>query len=282
MRLCSLLIVLIFFSCKNDKEIFQKTIIKNKEETSSNKNILKKFEDNFDVKLNSFWKRENQDSARIKIVNDPLEQENKVLKVDLNLGDYVSGGLRSEILIEPKDSFGYKTNYSFKFLLPNDFFKENEDKGWIIIHQWHDSPPPGFGWSTYKEKTQPPLHLLIEHNPDGIYYLYFKTGLKTGGMDEIYTTIWKENLKPNQWYEFSCEVLWSLYNNEGYSIPKLNGNYPFDLKGDTMVKRERIMRRNMYNSLPNYFKMGLYRSGTEKHNRSIYFDDFKYKSIRMK
>ncbi|MGJ8665375.1 MAG: heparin lyase I family protein [Patiriisocius sp.] len=276
--------VTLFISCNDVSETKRnssetKTI--NINSISKNKTI-KIIEDDFEGPLKKIWKKEQQDSSRILTVSDPLNKNNKVLKVDLNIGDYASGGLRTEVLFEPKDSFGYQTNYSFKFLFPDDFFKKGEKKGWFIIHQWHDAPAPGFNWKTYNRITAPPIHLLVEHNPNGDYYLIFKTGLKIGSMDEIYSVFWKEKLKPNEWYEFSCEVLWSLYNSEGYAAPKLNGEPPYDFSDEVTQKRVKVMRRNMYNSIPNYFKMGLYRSNYEEYNRTIYFDDLKYNSFRVK
>ncbi len=233
--------------------------------------------------LDSFWTKEVADASRDSIVIDPLNDKKRVLKVELKLSDYASGGIRSEILMHPKDSFGYRTHYSFKFLLPESFFKKDEPKGWYIIHQWHDAPAPGFNWKTYNRKTQPPVHLLIEHNSDGDYFLDFKTGLEIGEIKEIVSSRWSEKLEPNRWDTFSCDILWSLYNNDGYAEPKLDDNFFknwINPKDSTLVHK--IYRRNMYNIIPNYFKFGLYRSGNEKHDRTIYFDDFRHESYREK
>lgn len=242
----------------------------------------KEFNEDFENGLQSFWSRELADTTRMNIVKDSSRPENKILKIDLNLEDFVNGGIRSEIVIKPKDSFGYKANYSFKFLLPKSFFQEGESKGWYIIHQWHDETNPGFNWKT-NPKTQPPIHLLVEHNPNGEYFLYFKTGLETGELKEIFPVKWKNKLEPDRWYTFSCEILWSLYNNEGYSEPKLDGEFFFNQKNATdSLVNHKIYRRNMYNIIPNYFKIGLYRAGYEKYDRTIYFDDFNFKSERIK
>ena len=246
----------------------------------SNANKISYTEDFSLDEVRSFWKMELSDIDRHRIVNDPMDPNNKVLNVELRLEDYASG-LRSELVIFTKDSIGYKTNYSFRFMFPESFFREGEDPGWYIIHQWHDLPDPGFNWNTQHKSTQPPIHLSVERDSENQYFLVFSNGLQTGGMDEIVKVKWEETLEPNRWYTFSCEVLWGVYNNRSYSIPKIDGRYMVNghLPADSDIESHKIYRRNMYNSLPNYFKIGLYRSGTEKYIREIYFDDFKHESI---
>jgi O-antigen ligase len=246
-------------------------------------NKKKKFSDNFENSYKNFWLKELADDSRDSIVKDPLDSTNNVLKITNNLEDRISGGLRSEYLLHSKDSFGYKTNYGFNFFLPENFIKKGEEKGWIIIHQWHDAPAPGFNWSTYARKTQPPVHLLIEHNTNGDYYLFFKTGLEIGDIKEIKIVKWPEKMISNKWYSFSCEIFWSLYSDEGYAIPKLDDKYFVnEISEKDLQLSHKIFARNMYNSIPNYFKFGIYRQGWEKYNRDIYFDDFFAESERVK
>jgi len=265
------------FSCKEKEKEIEYSLTEIKEP--------KIFCDDFENEMQNFWIKQLAHESRDSILKDPLNKNNTVLKVTNNLEDRVSGGIRSELLFFPKDSIGYKTKYSFRFLLPEEFFKKGEAKGWYIIHQWHDAPEPGFNWKTYKRKTQPPVHLLVEHNTNGEYFLYFKSGLETGSLNEIESIKWKEKLKPNKWYTFSCEILWGMYSAENFSYakPKLDGKYfvnKFNTKDSTFTHK--IVRRNMYNSIPNYFKFGLYRAGYEKYNRDIYFDDFYLESERVK
>lgn len=274
MRNLILIFIITCFSCISEKHE------QNVEIVGHRKNC-KNFADNFEGEMNLNWGKEMADMHRHSIVTDPLNAENHVLKIELKLEDLANGGKRSEITMFPKDSFGYKSVYSFRFLLPESFFFKDESYIQYIIHQWHDLPAPGFDWET-NPKTQPPVHLLIENDSFGDYYLVFKNGLKTGSLDEIYSKKWNEKLKPNQWYTFSCEILWSLYNNVGYSTPKVDGKYLIDwISSKDSTTIHWISRRNMYNVIPNYFKMGLYRNGFEKHDRVIYFDDFEFESYRV-
>jgi hypothetical protein len=269
------ILVILCFSCNSEKE---KTVV----EIVDHRVNCKNFSDYFEGKIASFWIKELADMSRHSIVKDPLNADNQVLKIDLKLEDFTNGGKRSEIRMSPKDSFGYKTTYSFKFLLPDSFFQKDEVISRYIIHQWHDEAFPGFDWKT-NPATQPPIHLLIEQQSEGDYYLVFNTGIKIGSLNEVYSKRWNEKLKPNKWYTFSCEILWSLYNAEGYASAKLDGKYFINwINSKDSTEVHWISRRNMYNVSPNYYMFGLYRAGLEKHDRTIYFDDFMFESYREK
>ena len=261
-KLMSFFLIFLFFSCKNE------TI------TLDNEVVEVSRSDNFENSLEDFWLKELVDEERATLTIDPLDKSNKVLKVDLKLDDYVSGGKRSELLFFLKEADGYKSYYTFRFMLPESFFQSDEKKGSFIIHQWHDAPAPGHSWKTYNIKTKPPVHLLVEHTNSSDYYLKFNTGLESGTMKEIKSVTWKEKLVPNKWYTFSCEILWGLYDKEAYCIPKIDNE--FFINFETKEEVQKITARNMYNTIPNYFKFGLYRSGIEEFNRTLYFDDFEY------
>lgn len=239
--------------------------------------IEKVYIDSFEDQIKPFWKLQLADSSRIQIVKDPTNEENEVLRVDLMLEDYVSGGYRSELVIKNKDSFGYKNNHSFKFMLPEEFFQKEEKKGLYVIHQWHDTPWPGFTWATNKNKTHPPAVLFIQHYPNGDFKLIYKIGVLSGSINEIVLLKREANLEPNKWYTFSCEMFWSLYSKDGYFKPTINGEY-FTLKGKEVPK---IYRRNMTHIRPAYWKFGLYRDGKNQTiDRFMYIDDFKMTSSR--
>ena len=108
----------------------------------------------------------------------------------------------------------------------------------------------------------PPIALSINND-----YLGLKTGVKSMSHKVTYT-IFEDKLRPNIWYTFSCKILWS-FDDTGYVEAKLNGEYFKNEEGGN-----RIYNRNMYNIMPNYFKMGLYRSKNGPINRTILFDDF--------
>lgn len=240
------------------------------------------FEDDFENGREDFWKSHMADNSRSKVVEDPLNPENRVLNITLTLEDYDRGGHRTEHVVVSKDSFGYLNKHGFKFMLPESFFEKEEKSGWYIINQWHDHPPAGFTWATKKHNTRPPIALTIIHSPEDGFKLVYNYGLYTGALDEVATLEWPEQLEPNKWYEFDNEVFWSLYSSDGYSLPQLNGK-PFVKEDDLKegLVDQRVYRRNMYNTECNYFKFGLYRSGNQTHDRHIYLDDFYMETIRV-
>ncbi len=238
-----------------------------------------KFKDNFESSLKEFWYKEIADSTRIKIVSDPLNKKNNVLKITLSPGNVVSKGkyskgFRSEIVAIPKDSINSITKYSFKFMVDESFFKKDELQGWITIHQWHDYPPIGHTWGY--AFTNPPYNLYIQHNPNGDYYLEFSGGIRVNKIDKRSILTYYKKLKPNHWYTFKNEIKWHVYDNKSYCKPKLDGK-PFSIKKNVKIYKT----RNMYNPKPNSYKMGLYWSNAETRERTIYFDDFKLESKNL-
>ncbi|MGB3452327.1 MAG: heparin lyase I family protein [Moheibacter sp.] len=130
--------------------------------------------------------------------------------------------------------------------------------------------------------THPPVYLFFDRKEGGIYNLVFRTGLETGEMNETVTSVWKDDIKPNRWYQFSCEIHWHIYSKTGYAIPKLDDEYFYKSQDNSLADPHKIYRRNMYNGIGNYPKIGLYRFGNEKSDRTIYFDDFKLESEYIK
>lgn len=266
--------ILLFLSCSENP----KPIERNHPEVQVTEKIKEPkivFNDDFENGLQDFWVAETVDTTRYSIVSDPLNAHNKVLRVRLGLDDYSNGGKRSELKILHHGELDYKSEYSFRFMLPEDFFRTDEKSGFIIIHQWHDQADPGFNWSTQNKVTHPPIHLYIDRKEGGIYKLISKVGLKTGAMDETITSVWKGDLRPNEWYSYSCEIYWHIYTHTAYAKPKINGEYFYTSNDANGNYTHKIYRRNMYNGIGNYPKLGLYRFGNELEEKTIYFDDFK-------
>lgn len=147
---------------------------------------LKIFSDDFEGALKDFWMtNEFTDTTRYGIVRDPLDPENKVLKIQLKLTDRIANGWRSEIKIKTAlDSMGYKNKLSFKFLLPESFYAKEKKSGRIVIQQWHNRPYPGLDWRS-TIKVRPPQALYFEHDENGDWRLILQTGLFVGNIDEV-------------------------------------------------------------------------------------------------
>lgn len=252
--LYSLLVLLVVSSCNEAK-------------------VLQELSDDFSTH-NPIWKtKQISDSSRFLLVKDPIDYNNSCVQFALFPNDINAGRKRNEYVLKTKDSINNLVNYSFKFLLPDSFFKEREKEDWIMIHQWHDDPPKGVKWKDYKDKTQPPVSLYIKVTPNNPPLLKYTYGLHSKYIEEKEFYTYKRNLRPNTWYHFSNTVKWSLDSLVGFSSPKVNDEYLASINGK--LSKE-IRGRNMFNTMPNYYKMGIY--GNKEMNDSIYilFDDFEY------
>ena len=131
-HLAWLFILMIFVACGEKKKIDQPT---------SSAKYQKVYKDDFTDTIQSFW-RTNQITHpdRLQIVTDPLNPDNDVMKISLEKGDRIAKGYRNEIVVNPKDSFGYLNKYSYRFMFPESFFQKEEKKGIIVLNKWHDEP----------------------------------------------------------------------------------------------------------------------------------------------
>lgn len=231
-----------------------------------------KFSDNFDY-LNLIWiTNEVTSSSRYEIVKDPINNQNSVLKFYLLPEDKIHGGRRSEFILPTRDGQGLKVNYSFEILFSEEFLVKNKERDFVMLHQWHDNPPQGVKWKDYQVKTEPPVSLIIEINPDGKYYLAYVYGLWEKDNQKKQTIFrFDKPVQPNLWYKFENTILWSL-DEKGYSVPLINDKY--------LVKKQKVMGANMYNEMPNYYKMGLYGNGQNTDTIFAYFDDFRYHLVK--
>lgn len=260
-----LMLSTLFYSCSD-------------ENSYDDEDIVQQFSDSF-YTINPYWNTsETNDSSRYGIVEDPVNKENNVLRFSLLPDDFIQNKKRNEFKIKTKDTVGYEVEYSFKFLLPSSFFTENKESDWIIIQQWHDQPPRGLMWGDYHMETNPPINLYIHVLPGKKYYLVYAYGLWDKNKKDLRSLTYKNPLKPNTWYSFENNIGWAM-DNTGFSIPKINGEKLIPQIEDYKGK---IFGPNMYNDVPNYYKMGLYGNYLDKDSISIYFDDFKYKGYKQK
>ena len=96
-------------------------------ENQSTNIISRNFDDSFNDSLMPFWyTHQAAHPDRFQIVKDSNDANNDLLKVYLTKLDTVAKGLRSEIIIKPKDSFGYLNKHSFRFKFPKSFFEKEE------------------------------------------------------------------------------------------------------------------------------------------------------------
>ncbi len=243
-----------------------------KESSISTKIIIQQFSDSFNTISPFFNTSETTDTTRYEIINDPVNIENRTLRFHLLPDDFNAGGKRNEFLLMTMDTIGYNVQYSFKFLFSPEFFSREKEINWIMIHQWHDRPPSGLSREEYNMDTTPPLHLYIQLLPGDKYYISYAYGLWDKDKDHVVRLKYDYPLEPNRWYSFENTVKWEM-DESAYSIPSING--------ENLVKAEdndqgKIFGANMYNDVPNYYKMGLYGNNKSNDTVSVYIDDFDY------
>ena len=237
-----------------------------------NHKVIQQVKDDFNI-VDTIWNRSQTTSDKnYKIISDPKNPKNKVIKFQLYPDDYISSGKRSEFTLKTKDTIGLKVKYSYKFLFKPDFFSKKKEQDWVMLHQWHDKPPKNLNWKNYGMLTKPPIHLYVQLSPDNNYSLVYAYGLANKNKYEMRHIPYQKTLKPNQWYTFENEVLWGTQKT-AYSKPKINDSFLIKNKEN---KEHKIFGPNMYNSVPNYFKLGLYGNNKSNDTISVLIDNFEY------
>ncbi len=235
--------------------------------------LIASYSDNFDTNDPMWNTKQISDSARFVVVDDPKDPNNKCLKFGLLPEDFNAGKRRNELVLRAEDTIGYTVSYSFRFMLPKEFFKDRAQDDWIMLQQWHDEPPRGKTWAEYAAKSKPPVSLFLTVGPDQKCVMQYTYGLKDKYKNEKKFIKLNQDLLPDTWYTFSNEIYWSM-DSTGYSIPKLNDKYLAhynNAKADPKLKG-----RNMYNDVPNYYKMGLYGNQLTNDTIHVYYDEFNY------
>lgn len=241
--------------------------------SSCENKIIQKIADDFET-IEPHWStHETTDNKSFKIVTDPLNESNKALLFNLYPTDFNAGGKRNEFVLKTLDSIGYQVEYSFKFLFYPEFFSKEKEQDWIMIHQWHDSPPLGFNWENYNMQTRPPIQVFIQTNPNGKFYIFYAYGLQDKNKNDLRYIKFEEPIESNKWYFFENKIYWNT-NESGYSIPKINDEFLVNKDED---KEHKIWGANMFNNVPNYFKMGLYGNYKSNDTISVLMDEFSYK-----
>ncbi len=230
----------------------------------------------------------------IQFMLDPFgenERRGYVSKFSIKYGDYIHGGTRAELNRDYGDHPGEEVWYSWSVLIPEDYednFLKNQDTGasnWQIIGQWHDQPDPSKGenWDNYP-KNSPPVSIQYSYltldDPEFTKIMSSGSAINLigyrNGMDEQSIISLSYGVPPKtvaifpiekgKWYDLTFNIKWSQ-ENDGFVEVFVNGE---------SFTNGRITGSNMYNSMSNYLKIGLYRNSGITSANSIYFDDVKY------
>ena len=234
------------------------------------------FSDDFNAHEKTWIRKQVANTSRYQIVTDPQQEANSCLLLAQHPKDHFGGAKRSEYVFRPYTKAGKLVRYSFKFMFPNDFFKHRSVKDWLIVQQWHDEPPRWTAWEDYKENTRPPVALLLGLKKDAPITIEYGYGLKSNSYDQERVFVFKDSLRPMTWYTFSNEIFWSQDDNLGYSKPMLNG-IPF--VPESVDSENKVYGANMYNSVPNFYKFGLYGNKKSQDTIAVFLDDFRFEVV---
>ncbi|WP_165311220.1 polysaccharide lyase [Vibrio ziniensis] len=195
------------------------------------------------------------------IVSDPMDDSNKVLRVEIREGDtyrtYTGERHRAEIYEAYKANFNQLTHYSFRVLIPDEWqFVDVRS----LIAQWHATPDRHLG----EISRSPNLGIELRNDRFVIRGQASQVPVNTDnkkGMQRK-THYVSEPIKRNFWYQFDVVVNWS-YEENGVIQISINSEPVVNFNGAT----------SYYDCIGPYFKMGIYRDDTPK-TFVIYFDDY--------
>ncbi len=198
-------------------------------------------------------------SARI--ISDPIDPDNKVLRMEIRQGDtyrtYTGDRHRAEVYETYKAVFNQPIHYSFRVYVPEEWqFADVRS----LIAQWHATPDKHLGEISRSPNLGIELHnnrflirgqtsneVVNTHNKQGMHrYKYYES----------------EPIKRNHWYKFDIFANWSHEDN-GALIILIDDQEIVNFSGAT----------SYYDCVGPYFKMGVYRDDTPE-TFVIYLDDY--------
>ncbi|MBU47472.1 MAG: hypothetical protein CL920_02105 [Deltaproteobacteria bacterium] len=224
---------------------------------------------------------------RLFLKPDPLNTTNQIICMTVKPGDMVAKGSRSELIWNHLDPEGSERWISWKVYIPEDFPYAKtirDDKGrpnWQIMGQWHDTPKEG-----EESSHSPPLAIqtvfIDKQDPNYARSLSELKGIV--GFDASWdkkkvfllghgappkgAAFWPAT--PGKWQTWLLHVKWSQ---------KDDGFVQLWVDGKDITKGKK-MGKNMYNELPNYFKLGLYRNPDIDVTQTVCYDDLRYGPTR--
>jgi hypothetical protein len=205
---------------------------------------------------------EAESPERFEIVSDVVRKGDYAMKVTLYPDDIAAKKNRVEFKRFNEDPEGSEGWYSWSFFIPEDYIDPDESlKYFQIIGQWHDQPPEGVSWNDFPSHSPPiSVNYGTQDGQSGIGIGYGINGKETIGISEI---------EKGEWYDILFHVKWSQ-GEEGFAEVWLNGK----------KIAEKHHGPNMYNSEPNYLKLGLYRKFGFETINSVYYDELRMGNTR--
>lgn len=233
------------------------------EEDRSAVKELETFSESFDTAaLSPRWKYELAEASRLQIVPSPARRGGGALKLTLHPKDRVAKRNRAEIKLFNREALGSEGWYAWSVLIPEDYADVARAELFQILGQWHDQPPEGKAWKDYDSHT--PM-LAVKYTAEGgkprLEIMYGLDGKNKGGVGSA-------DIEKGKWVDLVFHVKWSM-QADGF-VEAWKDGQPITRGAGGAV---RVTGPNMYNSMPPYLKLGLYRKDGIETVNSVYFDE---------
>jgi hypothetical protein len=213
------------------------------------------FDGGFETGDFSQWHVQRAAPDRIRLVRSPVAAGSWAARFEVRKGDVVapgdSTGNRAEVYARGSqdrwpDPEGSERYYGWSTFIPADY---PLDPLWQIIVQWKG-----------KGSGSPPLAIGFQRD------LLNVTAMRPDGSGT--TKVWRGRYKPGQWDRLVMHVRWSPNPAIGFIELWRDGELVLPRMPVATMRKEADGT-----GVPNYFKMGLYRSAGIESTQALYQDD---------
>lgn len=221
------------------------------------------FEDDFESRTFSLWKREAVRNNSIQIVTEPVKSGNYAVKFTLVPGEIIFNGNRAELMYQDYNPNISEVYYSWSVMLDSNYIDSGK---WQILGQWHDQPDKDEGetWINYPPNN-PPVSLQYSNG-----YMYAVVNPPQGWQERVGKFSEEKRVELGKWIDIVFHIYWSL-KEDGFVEVWIDGENVTPYNG----KDYKIYARTMFNKAGNYLKIGLYRGPDATVTNKVYFDDIK-------
>jgi hypothetical protein len=187
--------------------------------------------------------------------------------------DTVANKNRSEFKIFNHDPLGSEIWYGWSIKIPSNFV-DDPAGGFQIMGQFHDYPDTinGETWSNYPGRSPT---ISFSYGTDGINTgMLFRYGCDTIQLNTSInkTTIDTAFINKGEWNDFILHIQWAL-DSTGYVEAWHNGSYITHYNIDSA--NYKFYGPNMYNTIPTYLKLGIYRDWGYMDTNSVHYDEIR-------
>jgi Polysaccharide lyase len=199
--------------------------------------------------LSQYDSAERASRNRLRVVRRPRRQGRFAARFEVRRGDYQAAttGIRAELIAERdggrKATPGDERWYRWSTLFPRDYRVSDH---WQTFVQWKND---GTG--------SPPLAMTVHGDEIRL----------SGGEQNNFHEFWEAPMDRGRWHDFLAHIRWSPSRRKGFVELWHNGRR---VVGRTPVAT--LYRDEHGRAIPNYLKIGLYRSAAIRSTQVLYHD----------